>query len=245
MRRQITSTWMAASRVLLGKLLLILAAMAAVQMGLFAVLLAQVQNQQGSVAVPFENLLLEAGIGKVFYAALAATAVACTLQGCRFSGKNLYTLQRLPLGEVRTTILWAMVHLACYVILWAGQLAVVFGLWQLFGRELGSGNPGLELFVAFYNSNFLHTLVPLAEVSRWIAMVFYGLTLAWSSACFGFFQRRGRIRAELPLLLGNPLFLSSSLSSTGSDLSCIAFYIVLWCTQCMGIWGVTHDEEPT
>lgn len=245
MRRQITSTWMAASRVLVGKLLIILAVMAAAQTGLFLAQLNQIRNlpRDSGAAITFSSLLSQAGTGKVFFAALTAVTAVCTIQGCRFSGKNIYTLQRLPLGELRTTVLWAMVYLACYIVLWAGQLAAVYGLWRLYLRTFGSGNPGLELFVAFYSSSFLHTLLPLAEVSWWLAMAGYGVTLAWSAACFGFFQRRGRIRAELLLLIGNPLWLCSSAGSTGSDYSCIACYVVLWCTQCMGVWGVMHDEE--
>lgn len=245
MKKQIASTWMVASRALVGKLLVILAVMAAVQMGLFLVQLDEIRNlpQDSGTEMTFSSLLNRAGTDKLFFAALTAVTAICAMQGCRFSGKNIYTLQRLPLGELRTTILWSLVYLACYIILWAGQLAAVYGLWQMYVRTMGSGNPGLELFVAFYSSSFLHTLLPLAEVSRWLAMTGYGVTLAWSAACFGFFQRRGRIRAELLLLIGNPLWLCSSAGSAGNDYFCMVCYLVLWCTQCVGVWGVMNDEE--
>lgn len=242
MKRSLT-TMMAASRGMIWKLLVVLLVMAAVQIGWMHHTLIQlaaraVQEQMG---VTFSFVLDSAGIYKISIFALVVLSAFCALQGCRFSGKNLYTLQRLPLGEWRTTVSWAVVHLSCYLIWWAAQLITVLVLWRQFAVQLGSKTPEMELFVAFYDNAFLHGLLPMAEWSRWIAAIVYLLALAWSSACFGFFQRRGRIRIEGMIMWVLRVMLMSNCGSTGADVAVIVVSLCLMLTQGYGIWEVYHN----
>ena len=243
--KRILSTWMAAAKTILWKLLLILLLLAGTEllmlrhgMDWYRQMLAD-----GYLDITFSNLLDQSRLAYVYFAALVAVTAVCCLQGAQFSGKKVYTLQRLPLGEFPTTLLWALVHLSAYMILWAVQLAMIFVLWRVYVTEFGSGNPGLELFVAFYQNGFLHGLLPLADVARWIMVGFYYVTLAYSSACFGFFHRRGKVRLWVCVLLVLYGFLvGSDGSDVGNFLICVSC-VLLAVSQTGSIWGVYHNAE--
>lgn len=243
--KRILSTWMAAAKTIFWKLLLILLLLAGTELLMLRHGMDWYRQmlEDGYMPITFSNLLDQSKLAMVYFGALVAVTAVCCLQGAQFSGKKVYTLQRLPLGEFPTTLLWALVHLSAYMILWAVQLAMIFVLWRVYVTEFGSGNPGLELFVAFYQNGFLHGLLPLADVARWIMVGFYYVTLAYSSACFGFFHRRGKVRLWVCVLLVLYGFLvGSDGSDVGNFLICVSC-VLLAVSQTGSIWGVYHNAE--
>ena len=243
--KRIISIWMAAAREILRKLLLLLPVMAGVE---YLLLLrgfekADFYLAEGYGSITFDFVLRETKIPLVYFLAMVAVVAICCLQGCRLSGKNVYTLQRLPLGEVPATLLWSMVHLSCFLILWAVQLVLMLWFWRLFAVRFGAVNPGLELFVACYTHPLLHGLLPLADTSRWIAIGIYLLTLAFSAGCFGFFQRRGKFRSEVfvaAAMFSLPMVRKSGMDA---DVICIVICCGLLAIQIAALWGVYHNEE--
>ena len=189
--RQIFSVWMAAAKPLLWKLLLLLAAMVGVEVMLFS------GNLRSEPGFSF-GMALQAAHGEHVYgtAVILLTVLLC-LQGCQFSGGKLrYTLQRLPMGEVQVTAWWIVVHLGCYVILWAVQLASMLVQWRMYAEAANVQAPALQLFVECYLDGFVHSIMPLQDWTRWMRnIVLYG-GLAVMTAFFGYFQRRGRFRIE-------------------------------------------------
>lgn len=247
--RKIGSVWMAAARNLWWKLLLILAAMTAVELGLFqwAISGEDYVWYYGSRIDRYDFALLveQARLQWVFFGAVAAVAACCCLQGCRFSGKNVYTLRRLPVAEWQITAWWFPVHLCCFVILWAAQLAVIFLLWRLFCQNQAPAAPGLELLTCLYRCGFLHGLLPLADWTRWLAVGSYWVCFGWLTASFGFFQRRGRFRIGAPAALGSFRVLTLNMGSSGVDVTAaILLWLAVGISVC-SIWGVYHEETET
>ena len=243
--KRVLSVWMAAARDVLWKLLLILIAMTGAELLLLRRGFAEVEwlLAEGYGSMTFGDAITESKIAFVYFLAFAAVVAVCCLQGCRFSGKNVYTLQRLPMGEVPATLLWAVTHLMCLAILWAAQLVLMLWFWRMFAMRFGAENPALELFMVFYENGLLHSLLPLADTGRWCTIGIYFATVAFSTACFGFFQRRGRFRGEICILAA--LFSLSLTRKAGMDGDAICMVIcgVLAATQIAALWEVYHGEE--
>ena len=243
--KRISTAWMAAAKNLWWKLLLILVLMAAAEIALFHWSLRDFQIEYDSRYVDsFLAAIERSKLKFVFLAAVVALTACCCLQGSRFSGKNTYLLQRMPMAEWQLTALWAMVHLAAFLILWAAQLLTVFVLWKQYLVGHPSSAPGLELLVSFYNNGFLHGILPLRDVSRWIILLVFWLCMGWLTASFGFFQRRGQIPIGLLIMLGGYFFLTGEL---GNVASCWIFIIVFLLNVAGNIhrmWGVYHEAQP-
>ncbi len=241
--KRVLSVWMAAAKNLWWKLLLILIVMLAVEYGLYRWICPQLLEQGEHMARPFYAVMTRIHIKLVFFAAMAAVAACCCLQGSRFSGSNAYLLQRLSLPEWQITGLWALVHLGCFVILWAVQLLGVFGLWKLHLQLFPTTEPGLNLLVAFYENGFLHGLLPLADVTRWVYLAIYWLSMGILTAAFGYFQRRGRFRISLLVLLGCYFNLTSELGNASSNMIFIIACLLVVGTDLYAIWSERHEEE--
>lgn len=194
--KQVMSVWMAAAKPLLWKVLLLLAAMVGAGLALFHA------NLDPEPGFSFGMLLQAAHAEHVYGAAVIGLTVMLCLQGCQFSdGKLRYTLQRLPMGECRATILWMVLHMGCYMILWAVQLALLLTQWRMYAEAADVQAPELQLFVECYLDGFVHSVLPLQDWTRWMRnLAIYG-GLPAMTALFGYFQRRGRFRLEPAIAL--------------------------------------------
>jgi hypothetical protein len=57
------------------------------------------------------------------------------------------------------------------------------------------------VFLAFYRNSFLHSILPLDEVSRYVRNIVLIIGLGTSSAGFSFKQRRGKLGVDIILLV--------------------------------------------
>ncbi len=115
-----------------------------------------------------------------------------SLNGCElFGSKVRYTMQRLSITE-RTAVFWNCVNnIICFVVFWGVQLAVVFVLCRFYTAAMANVS-GQTIFLAFYRSGFLHSLLPLEELSLYIRNILLILGLGITSACFSFRQRHNQ-----------------------------------------------------
>ena len=245
--KRISSVWMAAARNLWWKLLLIMVVLSAAEIGLYQYTVTWYWDPDKSLMyVPqsFSSIAEGAKLSLVFFAALLALTACCCLQGSRFSGKNLYTLQRLPLSEWQITLHWALVHLACFIILWAVQVVLIFVLWGFYAAEFSPASPGLDLLVSIYTTDLFHTVLPLADTSRFVYLITYWLCMAFLTATFGFFQRRGRYRISLLIMLACYFVLIKEIGSFASNILFTMFCLILAAVDAFALWGVYHETQP-
>ena len=242
--KRISTVWMAAAKNLWWKLLLIIVVLSAAEIGLYHWSVGEIQKMYNAFVVDsLPNIVEKAKLKLVFFAALAAVTACCCLQGSRFSGKN-YTLQRLPMAEWKITALWAVTHLACFVILWAAQVVLISALWSMYAARFHPAAPGLDLLVSFYNNGFLHAMLPLADVTRWIYLVTYWLCMAFLTATFGFFQRRGRYRISLLIMLACYFTLIKEIGSFASNLIFTILCLIVAAVDAFAMWEVYHEAKP-
>ncbi len=242
--KRITSTMMAAVKDILWKLLLVFLGLAMVDLGLYYLELdsfrihCETHDRQS-----FSWFVNESKLAWAYFAALAAVCASCALQGCRFRGKNLYALQRLPLGEWPTTLIWMGVHLLAMLLLWVVQVVMIFVLWSLFVSEFGVTQPGLELFVEVYENDFLHYLVPMADTFAWVMLLVHSLLLSYTTAHFGLFQRRDRFRVEPFIVLATWFLFQGGIGDRSPAYVGLAVAIITVAMTTISVWEVYHGEE--
>lgn len=93
-----------------------------------------------------------------------------------------YILRRLRVSQ-RAVFWWH--GLSCFLIFllyWLAEVITVIALCRHFLIQTGSSVSDPTLFLVFYQSDFLHSILPLEEVSRWIYLLTTFLTLAFMMA---------------------------------------------------------------
>ncbi len=169
------------------------------------------------------------------------TALLCLTGAERGGGRTGYTLQRLSISE-KSVFLWQAVYNAsCYLLLWVVQVVAAVGMGHLYTRIADPGMvTGQTMFLAFYRSEFLHSLLPMAEVTRWLRNVALLMGLGLSSAYFTYAQRRRRGNGELLSLIGLTLVCFNGwVGARSNDLLLGGFSLVL---SAMVLWGVYKKE---
>lgn len=141
-----------------------------------------------------------------FYEYLAAGFLLITLFLCLtgHQANTGYTLQRLSVSEKVTFIYQGVYNVLVYVILAAFQLTLAFFLCRYYLASVPSETVGNQtLFLAFYKSKFLHSLLPLEDTALWIRNILLALCLGFSAAEFPYSFRRGKFD---PIILAMALY---------------------------------------
>ena len=203
------SVLMLLARSTIYKVLGLLLALALVEGALFH--LALVSNGSGdSGFVSLERAFAQSRIPIVFGVCFLVMTILTERTGHAPGSKQEYTLWRLSVSE-RSVFAWqALYNTSCYIMLWAAQLFVALALCRLY---LLRTNPAFTshqtVLLAFYRNNFLHSLLPLDEVSRWVSNVAVIIGVGVTSASVPFERRRGKagvtafVRAVLVLKFFN------------------------------------------
>lgn len=154
-----------------------------------------------------------------------------------------YTVRRLRISE-HTVFLWhSLSNLLCFLLLWLAEVTIITLLCRYFLTLPVAGTLSPQaLFLAFYSNDFLHSLFPLEEISRWVFLLVSFIVLALSSANAIVRLRYGE--KPFPLLLAALAFVWCFKRALGSfDVLLILYYL---CLGFYAIWDVwNHVEEAT
>lgn len=184
--RKHLSIFMLIVRSSIYKVLLVFLAMAAAEAALVAIM----QDVK-------ESLLFElVDQSHLFFVYVAATAlVQIIMLGVCTSGsaRPRYTLARLSVSE-KTVMLWHWLCGAlCFIALWLWQMLLVyaFALWHH-----AAASPDVvshqSIYLATFRSEFLHSLLPLDDVSRIARNIVMAISMGGVNAASAFKMRRGK-----------------------------------------------------
>jgi hypothetical protein len=220
--RKHLSIFMLIARSTIYKVLGIFIIMTAAEISLFYYVLNKntVVGAVGQSSISLESLVVQSRISWVFAIAFILVSILLCLTGCEFKSKQGYTLRRLSVTE-RNIYLWqALYNTCCYFFLWIIQLFVALVLCKLYlARFDMSTLSNQAIFLAFYRNSFLHSLLPLDEISRFVRNVALIIGLGTSSACFPFRQRRGKIGVDFIVLVSMGIvFFVRSMGGFGNDM---------------------------
>lgn len=197
----------------------------------------------GGMASP-ETVLYHSRVSWTFAVCFVLTAALLGLTGCEFGSRQGYTLRRLSVSE-KSVFLWQSgYNAACFFLLWAFQTLLALGLCALYMALADPGQTsGQTVFLAFYRSEFLHSLLPLAGGGRWARNALLVLGMGASSAYFPYSQRRGKFAAWLPLLTAlAAVCFSAGLAAPGNELLVMAASAAAGASAMKTVLGGAADE---
>lgn len=237
--RQHLSVLMLAARSTIYKILGLFMVTAIAEGTLFYLVL---QKTLAGEPLGLEQLMSESRIALVCGVSFLMLCALLSLTGYESSGSKLrYTLQRLSVGEKTIVFWWAVYNAACFFLFWALHVAIVLLLSQLYVARMDAAYvSGQTILLAFYRNNFLHSLLPLAEASRYLRNASFVLSLGISTACFSYHQRHGKkgvTTVVLAILV--VVYFSQAMGSFGSDL---LLYLVALGTTAVIVLGVWKKE---
>ena len=123
------------------------------------------------------------------------TAILCW-SACNLGSKSSYTLQRLQVKEKTIFIMQCIYNSLCYVLLLGVQVAVLLVLCGMY-VEQSDNVTNQTVFLAFYRNEFMHSVLPMEGMMRWIVNILILLGCGTSAAVFTYLQRRGKVAWSL------------------------------------------------
>ena len=241
--RQHVSIFLLFARSTVYKLLLALPVLLAVQAGLFWLALSR------NPAASLPRLVELSRLAWPFGAALAITSLILCRPGCDFGARTSYTLRRLSVSE-KGVFLWQwLCGTLAFLVLWGAELALMLALCRVYLTLADPAQVNSQtVFLAFYRSDFLHTLLPLENVAVWVRNALLVLGLGAASAIFPFRQRRsGKPSAGIIVLtLAAAVFFPCGLNGFEnimllSALSLVCIASAVW--RALFVKEVTPDES--
>ncbi|MCM1189912.1 MAG: hypothetical protein NC541_11530 [bacterium] len=222
------------ARTSIYKILAVLAAMAAVQAGFFY---GRIKDM--SAPPVFEGVWMETGGAYVFYVAFCAVfGILLWTQG-EHGGRSRYTLLRLPLTWRQILFLRIFYNLLCFLLLFAVQIWMIFGLEKFFSAVAGPEYvTGQTVFLAFYRIPLLHNILPMAETGKWIRNLL--MLLAFSLEAAAGHRRRGYMPAVMLVIV---MFQWAFGSETGFNLRDVFCVLILLIVIGGTLWGMRKSEE--
>ena len=228
------SIFMLLSRSVVYKMLAILFGTAALHTAVFFLL----QGQQNIEAI-YDHWAVQA----VFGAGLVLTT-ALLISTLSQSGSKLdYTIRRLRVERWGLFLCQAGFNAVCFLMFWAAEIFVALLLCRLWvsSRE---GLSHQTVYLAFYRSELLHSLLPLDDVSRWVRnfVVFIGLGIC--SACAPVIQRRGKQHLgvlALPVILA--FVFPGGIAEGGNDALLGFFALLAPFAMTIVTWGEEFQNE--
>ena len=210
--RKHKSMFMLFSRSSVYPVLGLLSLMCVVQVGLFCLAI-----NSGEYST-LEMIIEESNIHLACYVAFWILFGMMTGYACSASGGMEYTLNRLRISRWGIVGWSSLCNTLWFLAFWMVEALLVLALsrYYLDVREVESGQ---ALFLACYRSEFLHSLVPLREWSRWgrnlAMMVGFGVT---TGCCVGKIRRGGILVAVVGAAVGASFFPDAPCSGGGDAL---------------------------
>lgn len=183
------SVLMLAARFTIYRVILLLLGMSIVQVGLFWLAL-------GKEKTAGLNVLLENNNNG--WVAVIGFLLLCVLLGKSVNGSggamNVYTVDRLSVSEKEFTGWFALYNGLMFLVFWMWEALTVLSMcmiymWQV-PQEVVVGSQ--TIFLASYRVEYLHRLIPLADVSGWVRNGAFVVALGICTAASAYHERGGR-----------------------------------------------------
>lgn len=172
------SVFMLMARSTVYKIIVLLAVMAAVEGGLFWLALSRGPTSSG---FSLERVVQDGRMVWVFGICFLLLTVLLSRACRRISGS--YTALRLSVSGGWVAFWQSVYNVLCYLLFWAVQILIAVVLCRLYtARAPAEYVTGQTVFLAFYRSKFLHSLLPFEDAVFWVRNLVMALALGVCAA---------------------------------------------------------------
>ncbi len=201
----------------------------------------EIRYSTGTDMTKLERLITTSFLPHCFAAAFLLITLCLCLPGSEFSSQCGYTLQRLSISEKQIFLLQAIFNIIVYLLLASVQIMLCFSFCSYYAANAPSHTVSTQtVFLSFYRSNFLHSLLPLNEIALWVRNLFCCITLGLAAAEFPYKQRQRKFGGAI---LGFSLFnLVFFVTSIGEGKGIAIYMIVTFCILCEIIYTLFFKE---
>lgn len=234
------------------RVLILLCLMAAGQCGRF---LHRLQNElilyesraaqfaeEAAEIIRLEGLFDFSTVSGTFGAVFLLICIVLCLPGCGWGTVCGYTVRRLRISERAVFVMQALYNAMVFVILWAAEVLICLLLCRVY---VTSTAPSLishqTVGLAFYRNDFLHSLLPMADITVWIRNVIMLAVLSLAAASFPYKQRRGKFASDIvSYALLTVIFFTRTVGDGFNTFVTVFFGL---CIAAEVIWRVFANEE--
>lgn len=173
---------------------------------------------------------------------LLGTTAAVMLSMGGFGSHSSYTVSRLPVRRW-TVYAWGVgTAVGMFLLFWAVQLAVLLGIlrWYIGNLSYTENNPQ-TLLLYCYRVGILHSLLPLADTTRWITSICYFLGLGVVTGVWSVRAFTGKWSA-LPLVLAAAWFFPAGVVGESGWAVFLAVAAVLLALG--ALWKLWEEDWP-
>ncbi|MBQ9165815.1 MAG: hypothetical protein IJX71_02675 [Oscillospiraceae bacterium] len=187
--RHVKAAFMLLARSSIYRLLLAFLLMGAVQGWLFY----QAVTSQLLMGTPsLEVAVDEAKLSLIFGIGAILVFIILAAVGCEFGNKQGYTLKRLPISEKGVFLCQSVYNSFVFFLLWAVELLITYILCRLYISMVDAAYLSNQtILLAYYRSDLLHALLPLADITLWIRNVVLVISFGVTTAAVPYYQRIG------------------------------------------------------
>lgn len=179
------------SRSSLYKVLVVSIVMAVVQFGSFYMTM---QNYNGMILTELVEKSYLSWIWKIAY---ILVTIVIVLPSCNIGSVQNYTFGRLRIKEKRVYLLQSIYNTLCYVLLWMTEVVVLWVTSAYYLRQTTTVLSNQTLFLEFYKSPMLHSILPLEDILGWILLIYFFVGTGFAAEMFCRRQRSGKLSFEL------------------------------------------------
>lgn len=204
------------------------------------------------VGPSYLQALLEKGcVLWVFGLCLALLILLCGSFGLKRGSPTEYTLRRLSVSESALHLWQAFFTLTSLLLLYLLQLLLAYGMARWYVSAMSAVRPDAvgeqTAFLIFYESNLLHSLLPLHDTTRWISTATATLALSIAVSYFPFCRRQKKVPVIpcIVLLMYAVCICEEGVGRPGNDLVYAAAFVGTACHMIRIITrgGWRNEEE--
>lgn len=143
---------------------------------------------------PMLEWLMDLSAANVYFAITTVAAIIIlSLHGCEFGSKCRYTVKRLQISEFSYTVLQTIYNLCIFIIFYSAELVITYMMcWHYVTNVSADIISTQTVFLAYYRNEFLHSLMPLDDITLWIRNILTLLALSLGCSHFSLRHRRGK-----------------------------------------------------
>lgn len=160
--------------------------------------------------------------------------------GCNIGSKSSYTMQRLQVTEKKIFIIQSIYNSLCYVLLLGAQIGVLFIQSSMYSARAGHIT-NQTVFLAYYRSDFMHSVLPLEGTMRWTVNILIILGCGVATALFTYLQRRGKVAWSL--LVVTACVLIGFIQELGEQFELVTATIVWGIVALTVYWHLIYKKE--